>query len=250
MRLLTYVTLLGCFGCSKEQTKIATVEDKHQDSVIQHSIPRIVEEEEIIDSLELHMMYAGLIDVQLLNPIICVRLKYSTDTNFLSQNIYGNLQKAYLEENTAKKLAIAQIRLSKTHPALRLLIWDAARPVSCQQKMWDALEMPSYEKGRYVSNPKNHSLHNYGCAVDVTLIDSFGEKLDMGTGFDQFDSLAEPRHEQYLVVNKRLTIEQISNRVILRNTMRNAGFSGIQSEWWHFNGCSRSFAKTNYQVIR
>lgn len=202
-----------------------------------------------IDSIEVAMQAAGLIDVSLLNPNIVVDLRYGTDSNFLSLNIYGGLNKAYLEENTAKKLALAQFALSAKHPELSIKVWDAARPVSCQRKMWNSVKLPAEEKGRFVSNPKNHSLHNYGCAVDVTLVMSDGTELDMGTRFDQFDSLSQPKYESMMLLSGQLTTLQVSNRQLLREIMTGVGFTTISSEWWHFNACTREFAKTHYRVI-
>ncbi len=203
----------------------------------------------VFSALESKMISANLLDVQWLNADIIVDLKYSTTDNFLNQKIYEGLSNAYLEEKTAKMLAVAQYRLSQTNPGYKLKIWDAARPVSCQQLMWNVLKMPAGEKGRFVSNPKNHSLHNYGCAVDLTIVNDDSTELDMGTKFDQFDSLAQPKYEMYLLSQGRLSKQQIQNRNLLRSTLIAAGFRTISSEWWHFNGCSREYAKSQYRLV-
>ena len=115
--------------------------------------------------------------------------------------------------------------------------------------MWDSLKMPFEEKVKYVSNPKNHSLHNYGCAIDLTLLDSFGRVLDMGTEFDHFGIEANTDKDSINMANGKLTKAQIRNRWLLRKCMYKAGFSGIKSEWWHFNSCSREVAKKRYKLI-
>ena len=117
--------------------------------------------------------------------------------------------------------------LTGKNPTLHFVIWDASRPISNQQVMWDALDMPAKEKGRFVSNPKNHSLHNYGCAVDVTLADQNGKLLDMGTDFDYFDTLAQPKFEMFCLQKQLLSQLQFSNRMLLRKTMLKAGFTTI-----------------------
>ena len=33
---------------------------------------------------------------------------------------------------------------------------------------------------KYVANPKKGSMHNYGIAVDITIVDANGNMLDMG----------------------------------------------------------------------
>ncbi|MBO6516187.1 MAG: M15 family metallopeptidase [Bacteroidia bacterium] len=202
-----------------------------------------------LSELEQTMIDSGLVNVQLLDQNIRVSLRYASDSNFLKRNFYGELNRAYLEENTAKKLALAQLFLSQKYPDLHLLVWDAARPIRSQWLMWNSLDMPAKEKGRFVSNPRNHSLHNYACAVDVTLCHSDGSVLDMGTDFDQFDTLAQPVYESYCLSKQWLTNEQLQNRLLLRGIMKRAGFSTIGSEWWHFNSCTRFFAKTHYRLI-
>ncbi len=47
----------------------------------------------------------------------------------------------------------------------------------------------------------------------------------------------------------RLTRQQIANRKILREAMRSAGFTPIESEWWHFNALSLARCKQEYGII-
>ena len=115
--------------------------------------------------------------------------------------------------------------------------------------MWTTLEMPFNEKVRYVSNPKNGSIHNYGCAVDLTICKSDGKLLDMGTDFDHFGRAANVSKEYLLLTDSVLSYKQFDNRKLLRKVMKSAGFSTISSEWWHFNALSRSEAKRNYSII-
>ncbi len=248
--VLTQVLFFGLLGCLNS-AKEPTVQDKNKS---ESSLPihdQLVQESEVValSQIEQTMIDSGLVDIRLLNPDVQVDLRYASDSNFLKKNIYGDLGKAYLEENTAKKLALAQYDLTSIDSNLHILIWDAARPITSQRMMWNALQMPTIEKGRFVSNPKNHSLHNYACAVDVTLVNFRGEMLDMGTDFDQFDTLAQPKYELSCVQRGLLTTDQVSNRMMLRNLMRRAGFTPIGSEWWHFNSCSREYAKMHYKLI-
>ncbi|MEZ4842647.1 MAG: M15 family metallopeptidase [Bacteroidia bacterium] len=240
--------ILLCGSCFNPTNSDTNVKSKlGSDSIRTKKNAVIVRE---ISAFEQQFVDSGLVDVVKTNPKIRVFLRYATDSNFLKRIIYPSLKSAYLEKNTAQKLAVAQQFLSEQHAHLHLLIWDAARPVSSQQIMWNSLDMPSHEKGRFVSNPANHSLHNYGCAVDVTLADQNGKTLDMGTDFDQFDTLAQPKFEMYCLQNKKLTQQQFANRMLLRNVMKKAGFSTISSEWWHFNSCSRWYAKEHFKLIK
>jgi D-alanyl-D-alanine dipeptidase len=100
-----------------------------------------------------------------------------------------------------------------------------------------------------VSNPRNGSLHNFGAAVDLSIVDENGIELDMGTPYDYFGELAYPREENRLVKEGKLSHLQALNREILRNVMHEAGFSGITTEWWHFNSCSRPEAFERYDIV-
>ena len=81
-------------------------------------------------------------------------------------------------------------------------------------------------------------------------MDSNKEEIDLGSYFHQFDSIAQPKYERHFRETGVLSNDQLTNRFILRTTMKEAGFSSISSEWWHFNACTRQYAKENYQVIQ
>jgi D-alanyl-D-alanine dipeptidase len=198
----------------------------------------------------LPLLQAGLVNVQQIAPGILVELKYSTTDNFLGFDVYGDLNTAFLQPDVAQKLAAAQKALSKRRPGYVLLIYDAARPVSVQQKMWDTLRNRPLDRSKYVSNPANGgSLHNYGAAVDLTIADSTGKPIDMGTPYDFFGPEAHPSREAEMLAAGKLTTAQIENRKLLREVMRSAGFFGITSEWWHYNACTRAAAKEKYKLL-
>lgn len=191
-----------------------------------------------------------LISLEELIPGIFIDLKYATEDNFMHQILYKSVKKAYLQKPIAYKLLKAQKRLHELNPNYHLLVYDAVRPVEIQRKMWFALDsIPPKERGKFVSSPYNKSLHNYGCAVDLTICDKQGVPLDMGAGFDDIRKIAYPSMENYYLSTGELTREQIANRKLLRSVMRFAGFTGLDSEWWHFNGCSKAYAKQHFKVI-
>lgn len=200
--------------------------------------------------LEQAMIRQGLVDIQKLDPSIRVELKYSTTDNFVGKDVYGDLTRAYLQPMAAQKLAKASKELQNRHPELRLLVYDATRPRSAQWDLWNTLKhLPVNERGKYVSNPRNGSVHNYGCAVDLTLATKDGKPLDMGTKFDYFGELAYPEKEDQLLKQGKLTAKQVENRRLLRSVMKKAGFSSLKAEWWHFNALSRAEAKNRYSII-
>ena len=205
-------------------------------------------------SLEAAMQKQGLVDVQKVDPTILVDLKYSTTDNFVGKDVYGDLARAYMQPMAGRKLASASQYLQAKHPNLRLLVYDAARPRKAQWNLWNALpNLPERERQKYVADPRKGSIHNYGCAVDLTLakVNQNGapEALDMGTKYDYFGPLAYPSQEAVLLKAGKLTKQQIENRTILRTAMRQGGFSGIEFEWWHFNALSREQAKAMFRIV-
>ena len=199
--------------------------------------------------IELTMIRMGLVDVQKLDPTIFVDLKYSDTANFLKKDVYGSFEKAYLQPDVAARLVRAQQWLRQMHPGLSLLVYDAARPVSVQKIIWESLDVPAGERGKFASNPRNGSLHNFGAAVDLTICDSTGRALDMGCPFDYFGELAWPVKEWEMIGSGLLTPTQVENRKLLRQVMAASGFYNIQTEWWHFNACTCDAARQRYVII-
>lgn len=204
-------------------------------------------------NLEASMRAQKLVDIQTIDPSLLVELKYSTTDNFVKKDVYGDLTRAYLQPMAAKKLAYANTLLKRQQPDLRLLVYDAARPRTAQWKLWQAL--PQYserERRKYVADPRQGSIHNYGCAVDLTIARLNGtnyEPLDMGTPYDFFGVLAYPSQEQRLVKEGKLTKMQLANRQLLRSVMRQGGFSPIEYEWWHFNALPRKKAMMLFRIV-
>lgn len=194
---------------------------------------------------------SNLRDVQTFNPHIFVDIKYATKDNFMHQVLYTTIKKAYLQKDVALRLARCQEYLSAMDSSLHLLIYDAVRPVSVQWKMWKALDTLSVTKRtKFVSNPVNKSLHNYGAAVDLTICRSDKTPLDMGAGFDDVRPIAYPILEDKFLANGMLTLEQVTNRKLLRKVMLSQAFHVLPTEWWHFNACSRPTARKKYALLK
>ncbi|WP_342083084.1 M15 family metallopeptidase [Dyadobacter sp. OTU695] len=202
--------------------------------------------------IEQKMVARGLVDVQKADPDILVELKYSTTDNFIGRDVYGELTRAYLQPEMAKRLAKASALLKRQKPGYKLLVYDAARPNSAQYDLWNALDhlkIPARSKTQYVADPKMGSNHNFGCAVDLTIADEKGIPLDMGTKFDFFGPLAYPRSEQEMLKKGKLTVQQLENRQLLRSVMTQVGFKVNTTEWWHFDGMSKAQARAKYGMI-
>jgi len=189
----------------------------------------------------------GLVDVQSIQRDIGVDLKYSTADNFLGRDVYGSLEKCFLRNEAARKLAAAQDKLTHLKPGWRLLVFDGARPRRIQALMWEIVRGTPQQ--RYVANPATGSNHNFGVAVDLTIVDADGQELDMGTAFDFFGDLAQPRYEEDFLKQGKLTEGQVENRRLLRKIMIDAGFLSISTEWWHFDAFSRDEIRRRFAII-
>lgn len=192
---------------------------------------------------------AGYVNIQDADPSIHVSLMYARADNFTGRVLYGDLREAYLHPKAATALVKAQHRLKQLRPDLSLKVYDAARPMHIQQKMWDVVKNTS--KDIYVSNPAHGGgMHNYGLAVDITLCDAKGDTLDMGTKIDYMGRAAHIDAEQQLVASHKISRQALRNRQLLREVMRYAGYRALRTEWWHFNLVSRATAKKYYKAIR
>ena len=199
-------------------------------------------------SLEETFVERGYVDVATLSPDITVSLMYARDDNFTGTVLYDGLDKAWLHPDAAKAVVNAQKRLSALLPGARLLIKDAARPMSVQRRMFNTVK--GTPKANYVANPaKGGGLHNYGVAVDITIVDADGNELDMGTPVDHLGPEANIDRETELVRRGIMSETARQNRLLLRKVMREAGFSTIRTEWWHFNLVSKARSREKYRLI-
>ena len=190
----------------------------------------------------------GYVNVASLDPAIAVRIVYATPDNFVGEILYDDLVEAYLLPEAAGKLIKAHHLLREKHPEYRFVVYDAARPMAVQRKMWSVAVKTG--KQYYVANPaKGGGLHNYGAAVDLSILDGNGLPLPMGTAYDHLGPEANTDREKELVAAGKLTETELGNRLLLREVMRAAGFRTVASEWWHFNHCSREEAIRKYPLI-
>lgn len=198
--------------------------------------------------MALYMDSLGLIDIAELDNSIVVNLMYTRADNFTGEILYDDLAEAYLHPDAAHALVEAQKTLKELQPSYSLIVYDAARPMSVQKKMWNVVKGTS--KYRYVSNPnRGGGLHNYGLAVDISIQDSLGQPLPMGTKVDHLGIESHITQETELVRTGKISEAERRNRVLLRKVMKAAGFRALPSEWWHFNFCSREEARKKYSVI-
>ncbi|MBI3283002.1 M15 family metallopeptidase, partial [Candidatus Curtissbacteria bacterium] len=150
----------------------------------------------------------------------------------------------FLREGALRRLVMAAELLPR---GMKIVVWDAWRPLEVQQALFDQhlellrKEHPGVKEDElivlaqtYVSLPSSDPLkpspHFTGGAVDLSLLDESGNDIDMGTKFDHFGPEAGLRYFE-----KKENEEIKRNRRLLYWVMREAGFSGYDEEWWHFD---------------
>lgn len=197
---------------------------------------------------EAEMRAAGLVDIHDVDSTIAVQLIYTGPYNFMGRQLYHGFTKAFMRPELAEKLAAAAKELKELNSTANLIIYDAARPISIQKEMWDAVVGTPWEA--FVANPyKGNGLHNFGAAVDVSLIDCAGVPFPMGSNYDFFGDEARPDHEEELLATGRITQRELENRLLLRKVMTDQGLLTIKSEWWHFNLMPASEAREKLKII-
>jgi D-alanyl-D-alanine dipeptidase len=164
---------------------------------------------------------------------IDVDLRYTTSNNFLNRVLYRGIDCAYLRVEAALALEEAGQWLATHATGTRIRVLDALRPQRIQEQLYSEFE--NTPQAMYLAHPERGSIHSFGMAVDVTLLNDQGHELDMGSAFDEMTLLSHPDREAEHLAAGVLTPEHLVNRGWLRAAMRHAGFHGIHSEWWHFD---------------
>jgi D-alanyl-D-alanine dipeptidase len=147
-------------------------------------------------------------------------MKYATDDNFLKEKLYPCAE-CFLRVKTVKSLLEANKTFSQK--GYKIKLFDCYRPKAIQKKMFKIVPDPNF-----VANPKKGSIHNRGGAVDISLVDSLGSEINMGTKFDFFGEEASHNYQN-------LSEEILANRKFLKKIMLQNNFKSFDSEWWHYN---------------
>ncbi|MEV6115413.1 M15 family metallopeptidase [Streptomyces sp. NPDC052109] len=198
------------------------------------------------------------------DPTIIQEIRYFTPHNFVGERIDGYEQPiCILTRPAAEALHRAQVQLLRKGYTLK--VYDCYRPqravnrfVSWAEDLDDQAMKgefyPNVDKTRlfadgYIAEKSGHSR---GSTMDLTIVklparptrpyhpgeplvpcyapknDRFPDNsVDMGTGFDCFDTLAH-------TLDPRIQGEQRANRLLLKNTMEGLGFVNLAEEWWHY----------------
>jgi len=147
-------------------------------------------------------------------------IRYATPDNLTGAPIYARPVALLVPE------AAALLRRAVALAAplgLRLVLFDAFRPIEAQWALWHALPDPEF-----ISDPRKGGIHTRGVAVDLTLADAAtGAALDMGTGFDAITARSHHGRTDIAAPAQR-------HRALLLGLMTAAGWDCYLKEWWHY----------------
>ncbi len=163
-----------------------------------------------------------LVDIAKYDRTIKIEQRYATSRNCMGAPVYAADFPCLTRPEAAVRLHMVQQMLHGW--GYRLKIWDAYRPQSVQNVLWQR-----WAKQGFVANPDEGpgSLHTWGLAVDATMVDLLGRDVSMPSGFDVFNTEASAI---YLGQDGKAAF----HLHLLQAAMGAAGFEGLASEWWHF----------------
>ncbi|MGK5639518.1 M15 family metallopeptidase [Streptomyces sp. URMC 126] len=210
------------------------------------------------------------------DPTILQEMRYLTRHNFTGERIDGYRQPLCVVTRDAA-VALRRAQRSFLRRGYSLKVYDCYRPqravdhfVRWAEDLGDqrmkAEFYPRVDKTRlfedgYIAAKSGHSR---GSTVDLTLVrlpalptrpyipgepltpchgpkrDRFPDNsLDMGTGFDCFDTLSH-------TLDPRVVGTQRANRLLLKDGLEKAGFHNLPEEWWHYTFRPETFPDTYF----
>ncbi len=147
-------------------------------------------------------------------------LRYATAANWTGRPLYAR-KVALL--HPAARLALLAAAAQARAIGLRLLVFDAFRPLEAQWALFEAAPDKSF-----AADPREGGTHPRGIAVDLTLAGPDGATLDMGTDFDAVTPLSA--HGAL-----PLPGAVVHNRCLLLGLMTACGWAHYRPEWWHYH---------------
>jgi D-alanyl-D-alanine dipeptidase len=206
----------------------------------------------------------GFVALSRVDSSIIQEMRYFTPHNFVGEPIDGYQEPlCILTKAAAEALHKVQVQLLSTGYSLK--VYDCYRPQRAVDHFvrWAEDLADDTMKGEFYPRVDKSTLftdgyiaeksgHSRGSTMDLTIVKLPakstrpyvpGEPLvrcyepqgtrfpdnsiDMGTGYDCFDTLAH-------TLDPRITGVQLENRLKLKGAMEAAGFRNLPEEWWHF----------------
>jgi D-alanyl-D-alanine dipeptidase len=205
-------------------------------------------------------LHPAFVDAASVVPGLEVDMRYADTHNFVGAKITGYEKPVcLLTKEAAAALAKAQIALASSGVGLK--VFDCYRPARAVAHFarWSRDLKDTKTKGEFYPDVDKSDLfrdgyisyrsgHSRGSTVDLTLVDILPgpdgklRERDMGTAFDFFSPFSAPS-------DKRVSEEARSNRRLLADAMKKAGFIPYGKEWWHFTLANEPFPQTYFDFV-
>jgi zinc D-Ala-D-Ala dipeptidase len=194
---------------------------------------------------------AQFVDATAIVPGLIVDMRYAGAHNFVGRPIDGYEAPRCLLTQTAAAALSAVARDLATR-GLLLKVFDCYRPTRAvaafvrwahdlnalagKTEFYPAVDKRTLFRDGYIAGRSGHSR---GSTVDLTLAQTSGRELDMGTSFDFFS----PRS---WTAAETISATVRANRALLAASMRRHGFRPYAKEWWHFTLSHEPFPDTYF----
>ncbi len=217
--------------------------------------------------------FVSLADV---DPTILQEIRYFTPHNFTGDPVDGYLAPmCILTRSAAEALRRAQQEFLEAGHTLK--VYDCYRPQRAvndfvawakdlaDQRMkaefYPRVDKTALFADGYIAEQSGHSR---GSTMDLTLVPVPAQQtrpyqpgeplidctapqplrfpdnsLDMGTGYDCFDTLAH-------TLDPRVQGDQLKNRLLLKDGMEKQGLMNYENEWWHFTFKPEAYPETYF----
>ena len=181
---------------------------------------------------------------------------------------YKNQEKLwFLREGVVSRLINANNYLKTINKNYSLILYDSYRPIEVQAHMFYlAFEAECKKRGLKLSINDMHTQpdivktvekfwaypsfdvkfpppHSTGGAIDLTIVDSSGNLIDMGCDIDSMDVSARPDYYKNIYSEEAITWNL--RRILLQKVMLKFEFVQHPNEWWHFSYGDQLWAWTN-----
>ena len=179
-------------------------------------------------------------------------VRYFSSENFVGEVIDG-YQAPVIYLTREAYAALREVLFEAETLGFGVKVFDAYRPqqavdhfvrwaedlsdIRMKSQYYPEVEKQHLFRDGYIASRSGHSR---GSTLDLTLFDlETGEELDMGTAWDFFDVSSWSDSEA-------VSVEQQSNRALLRALMTRHGFRPLREEWWHFTLENEPYPETYF----
>ncbi|MBY0378901.1 MAG: M15 family metallopeptidase [Burkholderiales bacterium] len=217
----------------------------------------------------------NFVNIKKIIPQIELDMRYYTAHNFVGRRIVGYKAPVCLLTLPAA-MALKTVENKLLPFGMTLKVYDCYRPqmavndfanwatqinnISMRKEFYPTVDKKNLFKDGYILY---RSGHTRGSTMDLTIVPLNSKipiynpnvkqiactapqdqrtpdnSLDFGTGYDCFSEASHPDYQQ-------LTSQQKANRLLLQTLMKQAGFKGLDTEWWHFTLINELYPDTYF----